>query len=60
MVSKKELIENLAESLLEHESMNLPKIIKVLGNRPFPMKESMREYLEELESRESQEKQREE
>ena len=52
LLSKRELIENLAEDLLKHESMNLPKIIKVLGERPFPMKESMREYLEELESRE--------
>ena len=52
MLAKKELIENLAESLLVHESMNLQKIIKILGDRPFPMKESMREYLEELESRE--------
>lgn len=38
--------------------MNLPKIIKVLGDRPFPMKESMKEYLEELNSREQQEKER--
>jgi len=42
---KRELIERLAEELLEHESINLPKIIKVLGDRPFPMKESLKEYL---------------
>ena len=42
---KRELIENLAEELLEHESINLPQIIKVLGDRPFPMKESLKEYL---------------
>jgi len=52
LLSKKELIGNLAEELLVHESMNLPKIIKVLGERPFPMKESMKEYLQELENRE--------
>ena len=52
LLSKRDLIEKLAEDLLHYESMNLPKIIKVLGERPFPMKESMREYLEELESRE--------
>ena len=53
--SKRDLIEKLAEELLEHESMNLPKIVKVLGERPFPMKESVKEYLAELESRERQE-----
>lgn len=45
LLSKKDLIENLAEELLVHESMNLPKIINVLGDRPFPMKESVKEYL---------------
>lgn len=50
--SKRHLIEALAEELLEHESINLPKIIKVLGDRPFPMKESLKEYLSELTDRE--------
>ena len=49
--SKRELIEKLAESLLEKESINLPEIIKVLGDRPFPMKETLRDYLEELNKR---------
>lgn len=49
--SKRELIEKLAEELLEHESINLPQIIKVLGDRPYPMKESLKEYLQELEKR---------
>ena len=57
--SKRDLIEKLAEELLEHESMNLPKIVKVLGERPFPMKESVKEYLAELESRERQEEEEE-
>jgi hypothetical protein len=30
-------------------------IIKVLGDRPFPMKESLRGYLSEIESRETKE-----
>lgn len=29
------------------ESIGLPDIIKILGDRPFPMKESVREYLQE-------------
>ena len=41
----------LAELLLEKESINLPMIMKVLGERPFPMKESLKEYLTELEAR---------
>ena len=51
LISKKELIEALAEELLKHESINLPQIIKVLGDRPYPLKESIKEYLEELEKR---------
>ena len=48
----------LAEELLAKESINLPSIIKVLGDRPFPMKESLKEYLVELESRSQKEAQR--
>jgi len=53
--SKRELIKNLAETLLEKESINLPEIMKVLGDRPYPLKESIREYLEELEKRKQEE-----
>ena len=42
---------SLAEELLEKESINLPQIIKVLGDRPFPMKESIKEYLKEITKR---------
>lgn len=48
---KKHLIESLAEELLEKESLNLPMIIKILGDRPFEMKESVRDYLNELNTR---------
>jgi hypothetical protein len=41
----------LAELLLEKESINLPQIIKVLGERPFPMKESLKDYLQEITKR---------
>lgn len=43
--SKREKIEALAEELLDKESINLPVIIKVLGDRPFELKESVKEYL---------------
>lgn len=53
--SKRDLITALAEALLEKESINLPEIMKVLGDRPYPLKESIREYLEELEKRKEDE-----
>ena len=53
--SKRELIEALASELLEKESINLPEIMKILGDRPYPLKESIREYLEELEKRKQEE-----
>jgi len=54
LTEKKHLIEALAEELLEKESINLPQIINIIGERPFPMKESLREYLTELTDRERQ------
>lgn len=45
----------LAEELLDKESITLPDIIRVLGDRPFPLKESIREYLHELEERQQKE-----
>ena len=53
--SKRDLIEALSEKLLEQESINLPTIIEVLGERPFPMKESLKDYLRELEARKESE-----
>ena len=53
--SKRELIEALASELLEKESINLPEIMKILGDRPYPLKESIKEYLEELEKRKQEE-----
>ena len=41
----------MAEELLEKESLTLPDLVRILGNRPFPLKESIREYLQELEER---------
>jgi len=49
--SKRELISKMAEELLDKESLNLPDLVRILGQRPFPLKESIREYLQELEER---------
>jgi len=50
--SKKDEIEKLAERLLENEVLNLPDIVEIMGPRPFPMKETVKEYLSELKERE--------
>lgn len=55
LLSKKDVMEDLAKKLLEHEVISLPDIIDVLGPRPFPMKETIKEYLEEMEKRNAEE-----
>ena len=50
---------SLAEELLAKESIGLPDILRVLGDRPFPMKESVREYLQELTERKEKQDQKE-
>lgn len=45
------LYYRLAEELLAKESITLPDILRVLGDRPYPLKENVREYLEELKER---------
>jgi spore coat polysaccharide biosynthesis protein SpsF (cytidylyltransferase family) len=47
----------LAEELLAKESIGLPDIIRILGDRPFPMKETVKEYLQELIDRKEKEAQ---
>lgn len=41
----------MAERLLEKETIALPDIVEILGPRPFPLKASLLEYLEELKDR---------
>ena len=40
--------DRLAELLLEKETLSLPDIVDTLGDRPYPIKESVIEYLQEL------------
>lgn len=49
---RREYIEKLAEKLLEKETLNLTDIVEVMGERPFPMKETVVEYMRELKERE--------
>jgi len=51
LTANKEKIELLAEKLLETETLSLNDIVEIMGERPFPMKETVREYLEELQER---------
>jgi hypothetical protein len=44
----------LAERLLEKETLSLPEIVEVLGERPFKMKDSLKDYLQELKDRDDQ------
>lgn len=46
----------LGNALLEKETVNLPDIIEVLGQRPFGMNEVMTEYLDELNTRKIKDK----
>ena len=55
LTENKQLIENLAERLLEKETIALPDIVEVLGPRPFPQKKELLEYLEELKERADEE-----
>jgi len=49
--SKQDKIKLLAERLLEQETLSLPDIVEIMGERPFAMKESVTEYLKELKAR---------
>jgi hypothetical protein len=44
-------IENLANDLLVKETLDLLDIIRILGDRPFPMSANMKDYMREIEMR---------
>ena len=44
-------VYSLAEKLLEKETIGLPDIVEILGPRPFPHKQNLLDYLEELKER---------
>ena len=53
--SKRTLIENLAKRLLEKEVVALPDLLEILGERPWPLKENVKEYLQEIKERAKEE-----
>jgi len=54
MEKHKDQIIALGDRLLEKETLNLPDIIEILGQRPFGMNETMTKYLDELQERQKQ------
>ena len=42
------IFNRLAEELIAKETLNLTDIVRVLGERPYPLKDNLREYLAEL------------
>ena len=44
-------IYRLALELLKKETLSLPDIVDILGQRPYPLKETVAEYLKELRQR---------
>lgn len=56
LTERKADVEKLAERLLEKETISLPDIVEILGQRPFPMKSTLLDYLEELKERAAEDK----
>ena len=51
LTEKKDLVEALGNRLMEKETINLPDIIEILGERPYGMNETMQNYLTEMQQR---------
>lgn len=51
LMEHKDKVTALGDLLLEKETINLPDIVSVLGDRPFGMSETITEYLDELKQR---------
>merc|ERR1719230_2323567 len=58
LTDNKQKIEQLAERLLEKETIALPDIVEVLGPRPYPQKKELMDYLEELKERRIEEEEK--
>jgi len=52
----KEKIQIMAEELLKKETIDLDEIIQCIGERPFPMPASIKEYLDEVKKRKEKSK----
>lgn len=48
LMKHKDKMQALGDTLLEKETINLPQIIEILGDRPYGMNESAEKYLKEM------------
>jgi len=55
LMEHKDKIQALGDQLLDKETMNLPMIIDILGDRPYGMNEAASKYLDELNERKDKE-----
>ena len=49
------LLDRLGDELLQKETLALPDLVEVLGQRPYPLKATLLEYLQELQERKVEE-----
>jgi len=55
----KDKIQIMAEELLKKETLDLDEIIQCLGDRPYPMPSSIKDYLDEVKKRKVKEEEEE-
>ena len=51
LLEHKDKVQRLGDVLLEKETIGLPEIIGVLGDRPYGMSDAVKEYLVEMQQR---------
>ncbi len=54
IIRNQDKLEKMAEKLLEKETIDLADIIECLGDRPFPMEDFMKEYIDQVADRKKQ------
>jgi hypothetical protein len=54
ITTHKDKLEKMAERLLEKETIDLLDIVECFGERPFPMEDFMKEYLDQINERKKQ------
>jgi hypothetical protein len=58
VVTNKDKLVKMAEKLLEKETIDLCDIVECLGDRPFPMEDFMKEYIDQITERKKQEQEK--
>jgi AFG3 family protein len=58
VITHKDKLVKMGEKLLEKETIDLVDVIECLGERPFPMEDFMKEYLDQVTDRKKQEEEK--